>query len=267
MTVTALTPITAANYTALHDLMDDILGIGENGWGLPLLASNPTSAGRVARAYEYNNLLIDINLAHRHITNANTTTANVVTGTTVISASYVNELSDTVNWLHDDSRRYTCHPDQFFYVNLAGGGSSSNFIPKEGTSTRTLAWGANDITQIQHNVTCAFRNGLAARYYFNQGNYLTWTPCYVGNGVNDLDAEWANFIDHLRGTGLEYRYGRAEYLTGDSTTVYTSGTLYINVLANRSDDQSVVDFTIQYGNNNTPNFLITPAVGSYLITL
>jgi len=135
-----------------------------------------------------------------------------------------------------------------------------------GSSIRTLAWGANDITQISHQITCRFRSRLAARYYFNQGNYLTWKAFYTVGFVNDLDAEWANFIDYLS-ISDDYRYGRAEYVVGDSLTEYSSGTLYINVIANKSDDEARIDFTIQYGNVATPNLLISPAVGIYNITL
>lgn len=268
-TVIALTTITSTDYNTAQGLITDVLGIGENGWGIPLTASSPTSYGRVIHAYDYNNLIKDINIAHTHIVNSNTTTAAVVTGTTVVSASVSNELFGIVDWLHDDTRRYTCHPNQYFYLNLAGGGSTRNIVPAAGTSTRTLAWGANDTTEINHQVSCTFRNRLAARYYFNQGNYLTWKPYYsTSTGlINDLDAEWANFFDYLSAPEREYRYGRTEYLVGDSTTEYTSGTLYVNVIANRSDDQSKVDFIIEYGNSATPNLLITPAVGTYFITL
>jgi len=269
MSVTSLTTITHVEYNDTYTLMEEVLGLGENGWGIPLLSSAEVLSGKRVLASNYNNLLKDINVAHRHITNAATSTSAVITGTTIISASYINELSSVSTWLHDNSRRYTCHPNQYFLVDLVGGGNTATIVAPLGTSTRTLAWGANDVVEIEHHVTCGFRSRLAARYYFNQGNYLTWRPYYnTGSGfVNDLDAEWANFIDYLNEAGNEYRYGRTEYLAGDSTTAYTSGTLYINVIANRSDDQARVDFTIQYGNVATPNLLISPAVGVYNITL
>ena len=269
MTVTTNTPIAAADYNTVHYLIEDILGLNENGWGLPLLSSNPaTAVTTVVNAREYNRLLDDINVAHSHITNANTSISYVVTGTTIVAAGFTNSLTDVASWLNNNSRRYTSHPDQYFRVNLVGGGTSSNILPNGGTSTRTLVWGANDITQITHRVTCAFRNRLAARYYFNQGNYLTWIPYYnTSTGlINDLDGEWSNFINYLVNSN-QYKYRRDEYLIGDTSTYYTSGTLYVNVIANRSNDQSRVDFTIEYGNSASPNLLISPAVGTYNIVL
>jgi len=265
MTVTTLTTINSNDYNTDVNLIEDILGLGENGWGLPLISSNPTPSGRKIYASSYNNLLKDINVAHLHITNASSSTV-AATSSTTIRANYTNELSDIVNWLYDDTRRYTCHPQQYFRINKAGGGTTSTLIASSATSIRTYSWGANDTTQISHEVTCRFRSRLAARYYFNQGNYLSWSPFYTTGFINDLDAEWATFIDYLAVNGVVH-YGREEYITGDSLVEYTSGTLYVSVYANRSDDEAAVDFKILYGNVATPNLLITPAVGVYNIIL
>ena len=268
MTVTSSTVINSALYNNNLSLVEDVLGLGENGWGLPLLAAIPTADGRRITAVSYINLLKDINVAHTHITNASSSTV-AATSSTIIGANYTNELSNIVNWLYDDTRRYTCHPQQYFQLNLVGGGTTSNIAAPLGASTRTLAWGSVSASQIEHHVTCRFRSRLAARYYFNQGNYLTWAPYYTtGSGfINDLDAEWANFIDYMLESEQEYTYGRTEYLVGDSTTAYTSGTLYINIIANRSTDQATIDFTIQYGNVASPTLVISPAVGVFNIVL
>lgn len=269
MTFTAqTTAVTATDYNNTLAVLDNMLGLGEDGWGLPLLSSSPTSTKNVIRAYEYNNLLKDINVAHTHITNANTSTAAVITGTTLVSAAYANELLDTTNWLHNVTRRYTCHPDQFFKAQLSAGGTTSTIIPTSGVSVRTNGWGSGtNSTSIMHKAISAFRSRLAARYYFNQGNYLTFTPFYQGVGLNDLDAEWTNFIDWINTLGDNFTYQRSDYLSGDKTKQWNSGSLYVNVVADRATDQSSINFTITYGNNSSPKLLVSPNVAAYRVVI
>lgn len=266
MTVTNSNNIAAADYNSIYAILEDHLGLGDNGWGLPLLSSSPTIPFRKAGAYEYNNLLKDINIAHTHITNATTSTGYIGQGTTVISAALFNQLLNTSNWLHDSSRRWTSHPDQYFKANKATGGTGTDMVPLSASSERTLAWGANGISSIYHEATAVFRSPSAARYYFNQGNFLSFLPYYSGTGINDLDAEWANFIDSIRAD--PFIYNRTDFIAGDKEKLWeNAGTLYIRVKADRSLDQSVIDFTVTFGNTANPNLLITPAVGTYKVII
>lgn len=272
MPVTTSNTVAAADYNATYALIEDVLGLGENGWGLPLLTASPVSPKKTISAYEYNNLLKDINVAHTHITNANTSTTTVTTGSSVLTASYANALSDLTNWLRDSSRRYTCHPNQYFLAQLAGGGTTNNLIPAAGTSLRTGAWGSgtNSSTvtaSIIHKAISAFRSSTAARYYFNQGNFLTFTPFYQGAGLNDLDAEWANFIDWINTIGDNFTYGLSDYVSGNKVKEWNSGSLYVHVLADKSGDQSRVNFEITFGNTANPNLQVSPAVGLYRVVI
>ena len=270
MSVTTTTQISITEFNDLQAKIDDVLGLGENGWGFPITFSRPANPSVPIPAAGYSSLLKDINLIHQHITNTSTTTLSVSTGS-VIYANYFNNLETITDWLRDDSRRYTCHPNMFAFD-----GTTSTFY-YDSTSTRTLPWGANGTIQIQHKITTSFPSRLIARYYFNSGCYLTFNPYYSTstlttvntNTLNDLDAAWANFIDDFyEPGGRRYIYDREKYVTYDSTTTeWTYEDLYISVQADRSVDQASVDFTISYGNRLTPDLLIAPAVGVYTITL
>jgi len=266
MTVTNTNLVTAADYNSIYTILENHLGLGDSGWGLPLLSSSPTVSPRKITAYEYNNLLKDINIAHTHITNATTSTAYVVKDTTVLTAAFFNQLLTTTDWLYDASRRWTAHPEQYFKANLATGGTATDMSPLSAISERTLPWGANGISSIYHEATAVFRSPSAARYYFNQGNFLSFLPYYSGTGLNDLDAEWANFIDSIRNN--PFKYNRTDFIAGDKEQEWNNGgTLNVKVRADRSLDQSIINFTTTFWNTANPNLLITPAVGTYKVII
>ena len=251
------------DYNDIQLLVGDTLGLGENGYGFALIRSNPVELNDKVTALNWNNLVYDTDILYQHITNTNTSTRYVGTGSSYIQASDVNQLYATSAWLHDDSRRYTCHPGQF----EISSGTSILFYPG-GDSLRTLPWGVSD-SSITHKVVSQFANRLSARYYFNIGSYLTFTPYYQANtGINDLDAEWANFIDYLRQPANQYIYDRSKYITYSTTTTeWTSGTLHVSVTANRSSNQDSIEFVTTYNNDASPNLLILPTVGIFNITL
>lgn len=258
---TTSTVIIHEDYNSIQVIAEDIMGLGENGYGLASIQSNPVTPGRRVKATQWNYLLNDVNSIYQHVTGEFTSTQSVTTGTTQVSSNMANNLYGTVQWLQD--RRYTAHESQF----LVSTGSSTVFY-NNGTSLRTLPWGVGS-NAITHRVVTEFENRLSARYYFNLGCYLTFTPYYEGTtGLNDLDAEWADFIDYLVDPANQYRYDRTQYITYSSTTTaWSSGTLNVSVVANRAVDQSSVEFIITYSNDASPSLLISPAVGIFNITL
>jgi hypothetical protein len=253
--------ITATDFNATQVILEDILSISENGWGLTAIQSNQVSTGKRVYASDWNSLLSDLNTVHQHITGGFTSTAAVITGTTVINHNLANDLYDVTQSLI--ANRYSVNPNQFL---ISDGGSSTIFYGG-GDSLRTLPWGI-DTNVITHRVVTQFPNRLAARYYFNLGCYLTYTPYYSGTGLNDLDAEWANFIDYLRDPAQTYTYDRQKFVSYDSTTTaWTSGTLHVSITADRAADFKSIEFIVEYRNDATPELLISPAVGIYTITL
>ena len=255
------TIITATDYNESHALMLDVMGLGENGWGIPLIASNPTDPGKLVYSGTWNAILDDINLAHKHIRGIATSTS-YVSSSTVITAAYSNQIVSITQNLNDDSVRYTCHPSQFFYNNL----TNTTTQWGDSVSLRTLPWGANGVTSITHKMVVSWSNRLSARYYFNEGNYLNWNPYYSGTGLNDLDAEWVNFFTWL---GSEpWRYDHSKFVNYRSTTTsWTSGTLRINLVAGISSDDKSINVKVDYINNASANLILTPSVGVYNIVV
>ena len=263
MTITAGTTATHLDFNLAQSNMEEILGLGENGYGLALIASVPAEESQTAWAQAWNNLLFDINIVNRRITNTSTNINNLVTGTSLITASPMDAMITTSTWLLDASRRYTCHPNQFYVDPVS---NTSTLITSDSTSTRTLPWGANGTNIITHRLIASFPDRLAARYYFNLGSYLTFIPYYEGTGLNDLDAEWADFIDYLRAPNKTYTYRRDDFVNWSSTTTnWTSGTLAVSVVANKSTDETRVEFIITYANNATATLIVTPAVATWQI--
>jgi hypothetical protein len=253
-------PILKSDFNNSQAILNDVLGVGENGYGRPVTWSDPVETTQIATAKQWNRFIQDLNLIHQHVANVSTNTAYFNTGTSIITASTVTNLISSVNYVSDAVRRYTCHPSQFVVYQ-----STSTFF-YDSTSTRTLAWGV-DPTLITHEVVVSFPTRLKARYYFNMGSYLTFVPYYQGNVIADIDGEWATFIDNLRLPAQEYRFDRQKYLAGSISTTWTSGTLTVGVLALVSADEKSIKFTTSYSNSESTTVYITPSGSTWTILI
>lgn len=268
------TTITNVAYNELSDIVLEVIGIGEDGYGLYDAWTTPITSSMPIRARSWDNLIRDlINNCYHHITNINTTTNtyasvlnNISTATTstTISVDLHNRLKEVADFVL--ANRYTCAEEQYFVDPVTG--AKINFTG--GVSQRTLPWGVTK-RSITHVARVRWANRLVARYFFNTGGYLTWKPFYT-DGVNDtIDQDWSNFIDAVRlqmeDPAQELRYDRAAFvsqLPGTTSTVasYTDGgTLYMNVEVFKSSGADYVDFTVTYGNNATTLLTVTPSTG------
>lgn len=254
------TLITATDYNASQALIADVLGLGENGWGIPLIQSNPTDAGRRVYAGNWNGLLGDINLVNNHIY-GQPSSISYVTSSTTITAQYSNDILSISDQLSSDLVRYTCDPVNFLYNTL----TNTTTQYSDSVSLRTLPWGANGITSITHKMVISWANRLSARYYFNEGNYLIYKPYYSGTtGLNDLDTEWATFIDWVEPQPWIYGHEKfTEYRT--TTTNWSSGTLEISLIARLSTDDKSIEVDVTYLNNASADLILSPTVGIYTI--
>ena len=261
MSAQVQTVITATEHNQSYSAALDVLGLGENGWGLPLIASNPRSSPQRIFAADWNNLVRDLNFANKHIYGADSAIAYAVTGTTVISASYVNSILDLATQISDDNVRYTCAASNFVLNPLTS--STTNY--SDSVSLRTLPWGGNGVTSIKHTMVVSWPNRLSARYYFNEGNFLKYDPFYSGAGLNDLDTEWAAFINYLGKDS--WKYGHTEFTNYRSTTTnWSSGTLEIIVSAYISADDKSIEVDVEYINNASADLILTPTVAIWNIT-
>lgn len=249
------TVIYSANFNAIQSIAADIRGLGENGYGLT--ASSPTVVGSLISAERANRLLSNISTVYKHITNittATTTVTNTSTSTSIVKAKFFNDIKYMADYCL--ANRYSAH-------------SSQLVVSVSTSSTRTLPWGANGTTSIIHKVRVVWATRLSALYYFNQGNYLSWVPDYESTPINDLDVEWATWINYIVATpGQEFRYNRSNFVAGSITTRnYSSGTLRINVIAVKSPLETAVDFSITYQNVDNPLLVVVPAGWAYRIDL
>ncbi len=267
------TTITNVAYNELSDIVLEVIGIGEDGYGLYDAWTTPITSSMPIRARSWDNLIRDlINNCYHHITNINTTTNsyasvlnNISTATTstTISVDLHNRLKEVADFVL--ANRYTCAEEHYYQDPQTG--AKIDFTG--GVSQRTLPWGVTK-RSITHVTRVRWANRLVARYFFNTGGYLTWQPYYT-DGVNDtIDQDWSNFIDLVRlqmeDPAQEIRYDRAAFvgqLAGTTSTVanYTEGSLYMNVEVFKSSGADYVDFTVTFGNNATDLLVVTPSTG------
>lgn len=251
--------------------IENILGVSLSGWGLPLTLSNSISpaANRVG-ATQWNQLLADVEIVNLHIYNTTTGITPFATGTVITG-----ELLDKIDEL--DSLRYTCHPSQFQISTLT---STTNYVSSSSVSIRTTTWGITT-SSIQHQWIVGFNDYISANYYFNQGNYLTWKPYYLvslstitntgtsltSRIINDLDGEWANFIDYIN-SSTAYHYDRDKFVNYTSTiTSWISGTLHIELSATVEEPGNLISFEANYYNDDSANLVISPTVGLYPVSV
>ena len=241
------------HYNYAQNLVKDIIGLGENGWGQGSQNSSPvTTRNRISRT-QWLNLSNDINFVQQHVLATQTTGLVPATATTIVTTfpNAVGALIDTL-----EPQRYVCHPSQYYGYP----GEVVNTI--NGTSTRTTVWGK----EISQQVRVDWPTNLFARYFFNAGSVFTWRPNYTSIAVpNDRDAEWASFIDYLK-ANVTYEYTRADFLDAldTKTSTYTSGTLSVTIIALRDGSASTakrVDFSATFRNEDLPYITIDPIHG------
>jgi hypothetical protein len=262
--VTSSSFIAASDYNDIYAIVSEVIGLGDNGYGLNLFYSQPVSPQYVASVEQWRNLQYDLNTAHIHITNTSTANTLISTSTT-ITAAFINEMWSAANYVN--ANRYTCHPEQ--YIDTA---TNTTLYTVNGISERTTstAWGdPSGEAAITHEVNVVWASRLVQRYFFNTGGVLEWNPYHTGasitaNSLTPLDTAWANFINYIQATG-GWEYDRDTFETWTTTsTEYTSSTLKISVLANKETERSI-RFTFTLTNTDNPGLEIEPPTGYYNI--
>lgn len=272
----AYTVVPKEDYNVIFNVINEVIGIGEDGYGLQDFFSLPVSDTSVIRTKQWNNLYIDLaETIYQHITGSSALSR--VSTSTNIAAAYHNLVYDTAQYVL--ANRFTCHESQYYRDPITG----VNIYTQEGTSRRTLQWGAtqNQITQI---TKVKWPTRLLCRYFFNGGGLLTWTPFHTnasatGNPLGALDAEWAQFIRSIQiaQESAPLIYNRDAYINqsaGSTLTLYPVGstasgldytyesnTLSINVEVTKSINEAEVTFTIIFANSDSETLVVVPTVG------
>jgi hypothetical protein len=271
---TGTATISVGSYNDVFELVNEVIGVGEDGYGLQDFFSTPVSTGTVITAAQWKNLYIDlVERAYQHITSStNTLTTAITTGSTVIQANYQDQAWITANYVYNN--RYTCAEGQYFRdpntnatVNYTGG-----------ITTRTLEWGVFE-NNIYQTTIMRWGSRLLARYFFNLGGYVTWTPFHNNIGYNDIDSEWAQFIVAIQQDQVTspIKYDRAAFIAqnaGTTATVYPvgstrggtqpsyeSGNLSINVQIFKATNEESLRITTTFSNSDGSLLIVTPTVG------
>lgn len=253
-----------ADFNYIQNIVEEIMGQGENGYGISDIDSIPVSQYNKVGIKEWQALSRDLGLIIQHITNFTTASgiSGITTGT-LIRAIPHNLAASTAEYAL--ANRFTCHPAQYFIDPTTG-----NSVVFSTSSSRTIDWGV-EIREIHHTARVSFPTRLIARYFFNQGSYLQWFGGDGNNGLNDLDGEWANFFDHINASKI-YTYSRRQYVNYNSTTTtYNSGTLQVEIVAtivgSITDPEygNAIDFNFYYRNLDSSILIVTPAVSYWEI--
>lgn len=274
ITVSTSSSTLVTHYNQIQTLVRDVLGTGEQGYGLTIINSSLRGVNQLIRASDWNLLRADLAIIQEHtrgtlltITSA-TTVTNITATVTNAYAVLAEDLADTV------TNRFNCAENQY-YVD-ATTGATNNF--NSGTVTRTLPWGllsdGTSILEIQHKVRFQFVNRLTAVYFFNQGSYLTWKPYHLNNGVSGIDNAWASFINYLNGylTANPLKYNRTRYMAQNpnstsTVAVYNSGTLIMSVAVYKYPNEHTFDFIVKYGDTDSSVLTVSPIVGAWIVEL
>lgn len=262
--VSSSTIVQAVHQNDIHNHVIEVLGVGEDGYGISSFLSNAVTNRNVATASQWRRLQFDLNTAYAHITNQFAIPpGSIITGTTIISADLTNQFWNAANFVLDN--RFTCHPNQYF----VDPNTLANINTTEGTSTRTTVWGLEPEGTITHKVNVTWASRLTTRYFFNCGGKFEWKPYHTntsttGLSLNDLDEEWASFINHFQ-RAETYVYDRQTFEDWTTTsTIYNSGTLRISVLADKETDRNI-RFTFTFTNLETPDLVVIPSTEFYNI--
>ena len=274
ITVSTSSSTLVIHYSQIQTLVQNVLGTGEQGYGLTIINSSLRGVNQLIRASDWNLLRADLAIIQEHtrgtlltITSA-TTVTNITATVTNAYAVLAEDLANTV------TNRFNCAENQY-YVD-ATTGATNNF--NSGTVTRTLPWGllsdGTSILEIQHKVRFQFVNRLTAVYFFNQGSYLTWLPYHLNNGVSGIDNAWASFINYLNVylTANPLKYNRTLFMAQNpnstaTVAVYTSGTFSMSVAVYKYSNAHTFDFIVKYGDNDSSILTVSPAVGAWIVEL
>jgi hypothetical protein len=240
-------PIEILDFTSSSNIVSEIAGLGENGYGLSIPSSTTFSTNTKIRAQDWNSLIGTLNAISIHVYNT-TTGISTVSNTTTVIATLSNAVNDMAMQLLPDPVRYTCDNSQFFKDPI----TSETWNTTNGTSTRTLVWDMDADAEITHKVNAAWTSALTARYFFNQGGVFIYKPFYNTSTAatittGTVDARWVDFIDYVKLQG-GYEYTRAQFINPNNsvTKSWTSGTLGISLLVEKNAAKDSILFTVKY---------------------
>jgi hypothetical protein len=196
------------DFNTVRNAVRDVLnaGSGDSGYGSPL-TSYTVAKGDTISHLEYDALKTDINVCYNHISSTtNATLASVVQGGQVTWANFVT---------------YQAAATYITNNRLSFGGPSVNV--NLGSKTIAAGWGqASGKIFARCTGTISWSSADACRYFFNQGNYISFVPSSSSWSITgDKTDAWKNLW-----AGAGFTYGRNQVSSGSSSTTYMSTNPY-----------------------------------------
>lgn len=237
------TVIQAIDYNSIRSIIEDVSGLGSNGYGVTCFITRPVTSTKVdINANSWKRLIQELNSINLHQTGANilyggSTLTNSILQGQLIRPGLHNFLYDKAIAL--ESSRYTVHPSQL-----------APRVTTNGFSERTTDWTGT----IKHIVQVSWRTDLQARYFFNLGGYLNITAAHLNDASGGNNDAWKSIIAAVP----TQTYTRTDFL-GAGTKYYpvVNGTspyenLQYSCLAIRNSNKSITFEITFYNTNATP---------------
>lgn len=229
------TLIQADDYNRIQYRVEEILGLGLDGYGLAAVRSTPVADSNVITRSQWNNLLFDLNRIYTHVSGTATNYSQLTATTTVITTTRHVDLFTITNSIYfNEGLRYSCYPGDGFPTQFFNeGGEDTTWRFGISPTTTTVWYGQCDTIFRMRWVT-----PLLARHFFNAGGQVVWEPVFGPGQAESLsDAEWARFLTLYRNGGYEpYIYKRDDWITTATTKIvtYSSGTKEIVITAEKN---------------------------------
>jgi hypothetical protein len=259
---TAGDKITATSYNNIRNTFINYLttGTGSIGYGQTANSSAVTSGQKVT-ATSWANLRLDISRMANH--QGTTVTLPTITSGTKITATQATQLETAATAVIQAGVIY----------NVAVGQYSDELLVPLADSQRTTAWNAT----IRNFFTVTFATANDARYFFNSGSTIRFTPDYVKDVANSLNDDWTTLINTIGtvvfnhtstaangaspGTGSSIGFydltnvAQQIYTKTGSTYATNDFTInaYCNVASNTTGTANIIYFECYYRDDKGPN--------------
>lgn len=171
--------IRAVDYNTIRNTFINYLttGSGDIGYG-QTASSSAVAQNQKITPTEWANLSLDIQKMAAH--QGTSVTLPTVGSGSKISAALTNQFQAAATAVVQPGVVY----------NVAVGQYSDEALV---SSSRTTAWNGS----IVHSFTLTFSNANQARYFFNSGSTIRFTPSFVKSGVNPINDNWDTLINTL----------------------------------------------------------------------
>ena len=231
--MTSGTQIFAAQYVTIQDKAQSLMGTGSEtrGYGQTVQSADVFSGNAITKA-QWDLLRYDIVNIRVHQTGTLPNIATIAVGDPIgYGASSPNTNYDSLLEIATSNR---------FFID-----ASQSVVTAKTSATYTSAWS----TSLTATLTLTFSNSNEARYFFNSGGKIRFTPSLTGGTVTPQYTAWVNILNSIgtRSFGADTDPFVSYYtLTNTFQTYYTSF-----ASSPYSNNSYILEARTDVANNNT----------------